>query len=111
MKNITEYSNFENLDIRVGEIINVEDSQTKKPTYKITVDFGQEIGIKISCGAYRNYRKEDLMGKFVIAVINLGVKKMGPEISEVLILGVPNEAGETIYLTPERKAPLGVAVF
>jgi len=111
MKVITEYSNFEALDPRVGRIIKVEDSQTKKPTYKITVDFGQEIGTKISCGAYRNYTKENLMGKLVVGIINFGVKKMGPEISEVLILGVPNEKNETIYLTPESEVPLGVEVF
>ena len=81
MKNIANYNNFEALDIRVGKIINVEDSQTKKPTYKITVDFGSEIGIKKSCGAYRNYSKEFLLGKQIISVVNFEVKKMGSEIS------------------------------
>src|SRR3989344_6263452 len=106
MKDITNFSNFDSLDIRVGKIINVEDAQTKKPTYKITVDFGAKIGSKVSCGAYRNYSKEELMGKEVIAVVNLGTKQMGPEKSEILILGVPNMKGETIFLTPQSDVEL-----
>jgi len=111
MKNIANYNSFEALDVRVGKIINVEDSQTKKPTYRITVDFGSEIGVKKSCGAYRNYSKEFLLGKQIIGVVNFEAKKMGPEISEVLILGVPNEKNETIFLMPESEVPLGVVVF
>src|SRR3989344_286896 len=111
IKDIAEFKNFEALDMRVGKIIRVEDAQTKKPTYRITVDFGSEIGIKVSCGAYRNYSKNDLVGKLIIAVVNLGTKQMGPEKSEVLILGVPNEKGETIYLSPQSDVPLGVKVF
>ena len=111
MKNRTNYDNFSNLDIRVGKIVNIEDAQTKKPTYRITVDFGSEVGIKVSCGAYKNYPKESLMGKQVIGVVNLGTKQMGPEKSEALILGVPNEKGETIYLKPESDVSLGVEVL
>ena len=111
MKDITLFGHFEALDMRVGRIVNVEDANTKKPTYRITVDFGSEIGTKVSCGAYRNYSKEVLMGKQIIAVVNFGVKQMGPEKSEILILGVPNEQGETIYLAPQAEVPLGVHVF
>ena len=111
MKEITSFEHFDALDIRVGKIIKVEDATTKKPTYRITVDFGSEVGMKVSCGAYRSYPKEELIGKQVIAVVNFGVKQMGPEKSEVLILGVPNEQGETIYLTPQTEVPLGVHVF
>jgi tRNA-binding protein len=110
-KPTSNFSNFSALDIRVGKIINVEDAETKKPTYRLTVDFGPEIGIKKSCGAYRNYSKEFLMGKQVIGVLNFEAKKMGPEISEVLILGVPNSKGETIFLKPEQDVDLGVEVF
>jgi tRNA-binding protein len=108
---MADYSSFEALDIRTGKIIKVEDSLSKKPTYRLTVDFGPEIGSKVSCGAYRNYAKEELMGKQVIGVINFAAKKMGPEISEVLILGVANDKGETIYLTPQAEVALGVKVF
>ena len=111
MKNIATFDNFDALDIRVGKIVEVEDANTKKPTYRITIDFGSDIGTKVSCGAYRNYGKEGLIGKQVVAVVNLGTKQMGPEKSEVLILGVPNEKDETIYLTPESDVSLGVQVF
>ncbi len=73
----------------------------------ITINFGPEIGTRVSCGAYRNYAKEELLGKQIIAVVNFGEKKMGPEISQVLILGVPNEAGETIYLRVQTQLPRG----
>ena len=111
MKPVSDFSHFDALDIRVGRITKVEDAETRKPTYRITVDFGPEIGTKKSCGAYRNYSKEALLGKLVIAITNFAPKKMGPETSEVLILGVPNDKNETIYLTTESDVPLGVAVF
>src|SRR5262249_13700741 len=75
-----DFQNFDALDIRAGRITKVEDAQTKKPTYRITVDLGPEIGTKVSCGAYRNYAKDHLLGKTVVCVVNFGVKKMGPEI-------------------------------
>lgn len=110
-KNTTSFEHFESLDIRIGRIIKVEDAQTRRPTYRMTIDFGNKIGEKISCGAYTNYPRESLVGKLVIGVINFEPKKMGPEISEVLILGVSNERGETVYLTPESDVALGVAIF
>lgn len=111
MKTIADFSNFEALDIRVGRIVKVEDAQTKKPTYRMTIDFGPQIGTKVSCGAYRNYSKESLMGCEILAVVNFQPRRMGPELSEVLVLGVPNEKGETIYLTPQTEVALGVSVF
>jgi tRNA-binding protein len=110
-KPTTEFRNFEALDIRAGRIVQVDDAQTRKPTYRLTIDLGREIGTKVSCGAYRNYAKEALVGKTVVCVVNFGIKKMGPEISEVLVLGIANAAGETVYLTTERSVPLGGAVF
>ena len=111
MKNQAEFSHFDALDIRVGKIVNVEDAETKKPTYRIAVDLGPEIGTKVSCGAYRSYAKEELIGKQVVAVVNFGTKQMGREKSEVLILGVANEKGDTMYLTPQSEVPLSAHVF
>jgi tRNA-binding protein len=111
IKAVTDFRNFDALDIRAGRITKVEDAQTRKPTYRLTIDLGPELGTKVSCGAYRNYQKDDLVGKAVICIVNFGVKKMGPEISEVLVLGVSNQKGETIYLTPESEVPLGASVF
>ena len=110
-KSEVDFSAFESLDIRAGRVVSVEDSATKKPTYRIRVDFGPEIGVKTTCGAYRNYKKDDLLGKVVIGLVNVGSKKMGRETSEFLMLGVPNEKNETIYLTSESEVPSGVSVF
>lgn len=111
MKTLADFSSFEALDIRVGRIISVEDSKAKKPTYKITVDFGTDIGKKTTIGAYRNYTKEQLIGKLVVGLVNIGEKRMGEEHSEFLLLGAPNQKRETIYLTTESEVPLGVSVF
>ena len=111
VKPTADFSHFEALDIRVGRVVKVEDAETKKPTYRMTIDFGSDIGTKISCGAYRNYPKDALLGQQVVAVVNFAPRKMGPEVSEVLVLGVPNEKGETIYVTPQQPVALGVALF
>ena len=105
------FENFDALDIRAGRILKIEDVRTKKPAYRLTIDFGPNLGTKVSCGAYRNYAKEALLGKTVICVVNCGPKRMGPEVSEVLVLGVSNERGETIYLTAESPVPIGGSVF
>jgi len=110
-KPITDFSAFDALDIRVGRIVKVEDAQTKKPTYRMTIDFGGDIGTKVSCGAYRNYSKEALLGRQVLAVVNFAPRKMGPEISEVLTLGVPGDDGATIFVTPQQEVELGVSLF
>lgn len=110
-KPTASFETFEALDIRAGRIVKVDDAATRKPTYRLTIDLGPEIGQKVSCGAYRNYSKEQLIGKTVICVINFGSKKMGPEISEILVLGIANTIGETIYITTESDVPLGGQVF
>ncbi|MDO9413412.1 MAG: tRNA-binding protein [Pseudolabrys sp.] len=110
-KPTADFAQFDALDIRVGRIVNVEDAATKKPTYRMTIDFGADIGTKVSCGAYRNYPKESLIGQQVLCVVNFAPRRMGPEVSEVLVLGVPNAAGETIYVTPQQPVDLGVALF
>lgn len=111
MKDIAAFDSFSSLDIRVGSIVKVEESNTRKPTWRITIDFGPEIGTKVSCGAYTNYSAEQLEGSQVICIINLGTMKMGPEKSEVLVLGVSNGAGGTIPLTTRDPAALGQPIF
>ncbi len=102
---------FDDLDIRVGRILTVEEARTRKPTYRLTIDFGPELGTRVSCGAYRSYPAEDLVGRLVVAIVNLGPKQMGPEISEVLVLGAENSTRQIVYLTPESDVPLGSAIF
>jgi tRNA-binding protein len=105
------WDDFEKVDMRVGTIIRVEPSLAKKPTYRFTLDFGPEIGTKVSCAALTNYTPEELIGGQVIAVVNFPPKKMGPEKSEVLILGLPGPDGVVIRLQPERKVEEGGRVY
>jgi tRNA-binding protein len=111
LKKTAPFSSFDELDIRVGRVLRVEDALSRKPTYRLTIDFGPEVGTKRSCGAYRNYPAEALVGRLVIGMVNFAPKQMGPEISEVLVLGVENSEGHIIYLTPESDVPVGAAVF
>ena len=111
MKKTALFGSFDELDIRVGRVVSAEEALTRKPTYRLTIDFGPEVGTKRSCGAYRNYPVGALVGHLVIGVVNFAPKRMGPEVSEVLVLGVQNSEGEIIYLTPESDVPLGAAVF
>jgi tRNA-binding protein len=105
------WDDFEKVDMRVGTILNVEPSLAKKPTYRFTLDFGAEIGVKVSCAALTKYSREELLGGQVIAVVNFPPKKMGPEKSEVLILGVPGPDGAVIRLQPERTVEIGGRVY
>jgi tRNA-binding protein len=111
VKPVVAYAAFDALDLRLGRVIDCVPANTKKLTWKLTIDFGPEIGTRVSCAGVRNYTSDELLGRQVICVMNLGEKKMGPEVSQVLVLGVPNEAGETIILTPERPVKEGVQVF
>ena len=107
------YSDFEKVDIRVGKIISVEDfPQARKPAYKLTIDFGSEIGIKKSSAQIvKHYKKEDLIGKLVMGVVNFPVKQIGPFMSEVLTLGVADENGDVVLLMPTKEVPLGEKMF
>lgn len=110
-KPLASFATFSALDLRVGKIIAVEEARTRKPTYRMTVDLGPALGHKVSCGAYRNYSRDYLLGKHVICVVNLGEKKMGPEVSQVLVLGVDDREGGIIFLTTDRPAEPGAEVF
>jgi tRNA-binding protein len=107
------YQDFEKVDVRVGEIVEVEDfPEARKPAYKLTIDFGAEIGIKrSSVQITKHYKKEELLGKLVIGVVNFPPKQIGPFVSEVLILGVPDENGDVVLLIPTKKVPKGGKMF
>ncbi len=106
------YSDFEKVDIRVGKIVKVEDfPQARKPAYKLTIDFGPEIGIKRSSAQVTNYSKEELLGKLVMSVVNFPPRQIGPFFSEVLTLGVPDGDGNVILLSPTKEVPLGGRMF
>ncbi len=104
---------FQKLDIRVGKIVDAEDfPKAIKPSYRLKIDFGKEIGIKKSCAQLaKNYGKEELKGRLVLGVVNFPPRQIGPEISEVLTLGVPDEKGECVLIQPERNVPIGGKLY
>ena len=105
---------FEQLDIRVGTVIEVEDfPEARKPAYKLKIDFGEEIGIKqSSVQLVALYTKEELQGKLVLGVVNFPPRQIGPFISEVLTLGVPDKEGNVILITPGKEGgTLGGKLF
>jgi tRNA-binding protein len=99
---------FQRVDVRVGRIIDVQDfPEAKKKFYKLKIDFG-ELGIKTSSAQITTlYSKEELIGKQVIAVVNLPPKKIANFVSEVLVLGVDDEEGNVVLLIPDKKAKIG----
>lgn len=105
---------FQKLDIRVGKIIEVENfPEAKKPAYKLTIDFGSEIGIKRSSVQIVDYyKKEELIGKLVLGVVNFPPRQIGPFTSGVLTLGVPDVEGRCILIVPDKDfAEIGGKLF
>jgi tRNA-binding protein len=104
---------FQKLDIRVGKIAAVEDfPKARKPAYKLTIDFGSEVGMKKSSAQItKHYSKDQLMGRQVLCVTNFPPRQIGPFVSEVLTLGVPDSDGEVILINADQEAPLGVKLF
>jgi len=111
-KEIT-YSDFEKVDIRVGEIVDVQDfPEARKPAYKLVIDFGDEIGKKkSSVQITKHYSKDELAGKQVIGVVNFPPRQIGPFMSEVLTLGLPDGEGGVVLLSPTQKVPIGGKMF
>jgi len=99
------YDDFQNVDIRVGKIIAVDDfPEARKPAYKLTIDFGPEVGTKRSSAQLvKHYKKEELMGKKVLGVVNFPPRQIGPFLSEVLTLGVPDGEHECILIVPDQE--------
>lgn len=107
------YNDFDKVDIRVGRIVSVEDfPEARKPAFKLSIDFGLEIGIKRSSAQIvKLYKKEELEGTLVLAVVNFPTKQIGPFMSEVLTLGVANENGDVALIRPSYEVPLGSRMF
>lgn len=104
---------FNKLDIRVGVVKEVNYfPEAKKPAYKLSIDFGEEIGIKkSSVQIVSNYKKDELLGKQVLGVVNLPPRKIGSFTSEILTLGVPDDAGECILIVPTKQAKIGGKLY
>ena len=103
-----EFDDFLKVDMRVGRVVAVEDfPEARKPAWKLTIDFGDEIGTKRSSAQITNYAREDLEGRLVVAVVNFPPRQIGPMRSEVLCLGASDEEGRVILLAPDSDVPLG----
>jgi tRNA-binding protein len=107
------FEDFLKLDIRVGKIIEAESfPEARKASYKLKIDFGKEIGVKKSCAQLpQNYRINDLIDKLVLCVVNFPARQVGPVVSEVLTLGVPDDKGECILIVPDRNVPSGGRLY
>ena len=107
------FDDFMKVDVRVGRIARAEPfPEARKPAVKLWVDFGPEIGEKKSSAQItRHYTPEDLPGKRVLAVVNFPPRQIGPVMSEVLVLGVPDADGEVVLITPDKDVPLGGRLY
>ncbi len=110
--NIISWADFEKIDIRIGQIIDVRDfPKARKPAYQLTIDFGTELGFKhASAQITAHYKKEDLLNRQVIAVINFSPKQIADFISECLVLGVYDENNDVILLQPDRRTINGLKI-
>ena len=107
-----DYDHFAAVDMRVGQIVAVEDfPEARKPAWKLYIDFGPELGEKRSSAQIKNYTREELEGSLVMAVVNFPPRQIGPFMSEVLTLGVPDEDGNVILLRPTEDVPVGGRMF
>jgi tRNA-binding protein len=104
---VITHADFERVDIRVGRIIQVDPfPEARKPAYKLTIDFGPQIGVKRSSAQITAlYAPEDLVGTLVLAVVNFPPKQIGPFVSGCLTLGVLDDQGRVVLARPDRALP------
>lgn len=107
------YSEFEKVHFRTGTIISAEDfPEARNPAYKLNIDFGKELGIKKSSAQItKNYSKEELIGKTIVAVTNFPPKQIGPFISEVLVCGTEDKNGNITLLSLDHEAEKGKPIY
>ncbi len=103
-----EYEDFAKVDMRVGRIVAVEDfPEARRPAWKLRIDFGPEIGEKRSSAQIRNYEREELEGRLVVAVVNFPPRQIGPVRSEVLVLGAVADDHPVLLLEPDAGSQPG----
>jgi len=107
------YADFERVDIRVGTIVDAQPfPQARKPAIKLSIDFGPEVGVKTSSAQLTvHYRPDQLIGRQVCAVVNFPPRQIGPFISEVLTLGMPDDDGAVVLVRPDFKVSNGGRLF
>ena len=113
MKNLVTYSEFTKIDIRVGTIISAEiNDKLQKLAIVLKIDFGDDIGIKKSSAQLtKNYNTKQLIHKQIVAILNFPQKQIGNLISEVLVLGFPDDSGEPILISPDKKVANGRKLY
>jgi tRNA-binding protein len=105
------FDDFLAVDMRVGRVLEVHEfPEARKPAWKLTIDFGPEIGVKRSSAQISEYTREQLEGRLVVAVVNFPPRQIGPFMSEVLCLGAPDADGRVILLAPDDDVPLGARI-
>ena len=106
-----DFDQFLAVDMRVGRITAVEDfPEARQPAWKLTIDFGPEIGSKRSSARITNYGREELEGTLVVAVVNFPPRQIGPVRSEVLVLGALDDERGVVLLRPDRGAAPGARI-
>ena len=107
------FADFLKVDVRVGRIVSAEPfPEARRPAYRLVIDFGPEIGTRRSSAQItRNHALADLPGRLVLAVVNFPPRQIGPTMSEVLTLGVPDADGEVMLIAPDRDVPLGGRLY
>ena len=106
-----DFEQFLAVDMRVGRVTEVaEFPEARKPAWKLTIDFGADVGVKRSSAQVSHYAREELEGRLVVAVVNFPPRQIGPFMSEVLCLGASDEAGRIILLEPRSDVPLGARI-
>jgi tRNA-binding protein len=102
------WDEFTRVDMRVGRIVEVEDfPEARRPAWKLRVDFGDELGVRRSSAQIRNYDRDELLDRLVIAVVNFPPKQIGRVRSECLVLGTYAADGAVLLLAPEPRAAVG----
>jgi tRNA-binding protein len=105
---VIDFDHFMEVDMRIGRVIAVEEfPEARKPAWKLTIDFGPEIGTKRSSAQITHYAREELEGTLVTAVVNFPPRQIGPFMSEVLVLGALDEQQGVVLLRPDRGAEPG----
>ncbi len=103
-----DFADFQAVDMRVGRVLDIKEfPEARRPAWKLTIDFGPEIGVKRSSAQITHYDRDELKGTLVVAVVNFPPRQIGPFMSEVLVLGALDDARGIVLLRPDRGAEPG----